>query len=67
VGAYNALVGSLETQVLTQAKRFEALNVDTGVKAIEPLPLVEQVARPLVKLAIATPEEQALIDSGNGS
>ncbi|MBK8629309.1 MAG: DNA recombination protein RmuC [Sphingomonadales bacterium] len=67
VGAYNALVGSLETQVLTQAKRFEALNVDTGVKAIEPLPMVEQVARPLVKLAIATPEEQALIDSGNGS
>ena len=67
VGAYNALVGSLETPGLTQAKRFEALNVDTGVKAIEPLPLVEQVARPLVKLAIATPEEQALIDSGNGS
>jgi DNA recombination protein RmuC len=50
VGAYNALVGSLETQVLTQAKRFEDLNIDTGAKAIEALPVVEQSARPLVKL-----------------
>lgn len=50
VGAYNALVGSLESQVLTQAKRFEELGVDAGAKEIEPLPVVEQVARPLVKL-----------------
>jgi len=50
VSAYNALVGSLESQVLTQAKRFEELSIDTGGKAIEPLPVVEQTARPLVKL-----------------
>lgn len=50
VSAYNALVGSLESQVLTQAKRFEDLNIDTGGKAIEALPIVEQTTRPLVKL-----------------
>jgi len=51
VGAYNSLVGSLESQVLTQARRFESLNVDTGNKAIETLPMVDQAARPLSKLA----------------
>ncbi len=50
VSAYNALVGSLESQVLTQAKRFEELSIDTGGKAIEALPIVEQTTRPLVKL-----------------
>jgi DNA recombination protein RmuC len=50
VSAYNALVGSLESQVFTQAKRFEDLNIDTGGKAIEPLPVVDQTTRPLVKL-----------------
>lgn len=50
VSAYNALVGSLESQVLTQAKKFETLNIDTGGKAIEALPVVEQTTRPLVKL-----------------
>jgi DNA recombination protein RmuC len=50
VGAYNAFVGSLESQVLTQAQRFEGLSVDTGVKKIEDLPMVEQIVRPLVKL-----------------
>jgi DNA recombination protein RmuC len=54
VGAYNSLVGSLETQVLTQAKRFEALNIDTGSKPIEALPVIEQSTRPLVKLVTAT-------------
>ena len=34
-GAYNAFVGSLETQVLTQAKRFEDLEVSSGNKEIE--------------------------------
>ncbi|MBV9883986.1 MAG: DNA recombination protein RmuC [Sphingomonadaceae bacterium] len=49
-GAYNAFVGSLETQVLTQAKRFEALEVSSGAKEIEPLPVVEAAPRPLAKL-----------------
>lgn len=54
VGAYNAFVGSLESNVLTQAKRFEALNVDTGGKLIEPLPVVEQATRPMVKLVASS-------------
>ena len=52
-GAYNAFVGSFESQVLTQAKRFEALDVETGDKEIAPLPVAEQTARPLAKLANA--------------
>lgn len=52
-GAYNAFVGSFESQVLTQAKRFEALDVETGDKEIAPLPVAEQTARPLAKLASA--------------
>ena len=50
-GAYNSFVGSLESQVLTQAKRFEALGVDTGGKTIDPLPLAETAMRPLGKLS----------------
>ena len=49
--AYNAFVGSLESQVLTSAKRFEALNIETAGKAIDTPPVVEQAARPLTKLA----------------
>ncbi|MDE2339931.1 MAG: DNA recombination protein RmuC, partial [Alphaproteobacteria bacterium] len=49
-GAYNAFVGSLESQVLTQAKRFEALEVADGNKRIEELPVVESTPRPLIKL-----------------
>ncbi len=51
--AYNSFVGSLESQVLTQARRFEALNIDTGAKQIEVLPVVETSTRPLTKLAPA--------------
>jgi DNA recombination protein RmuC len=62
VSAYNALVGSLESQVLTQAKRFEDLGIETNGKVIEALPVVEQSTRPLVKLvASATEAEAALI------
>ena len=50
--AYNSFVGSLESQVLTQARRFEALNVDTGGKAIDTPPLVEAAVRPLTKLGV---------------
>ena len=54
MGAYNAFVGSLESQVLTSAKRFEALNIDTGGKSIEALPVGEQAVRPLTKLTVVT-------------
>jgi DNA recombination protein RmuC len=50
-GAYNAFVGSLESQVMTQARRFETLEVASGAREIEPLPLVESAPRPLAKLA----------------
>ncbi|MEA3042855.1 MAG: recombination protein RmuC [Sphingomonadales bacterium] len=50
MGAYNAFVGSLETQVMTQAKRFETLEVSGGAREIEALPLVEGAPRPLTKL-----------------
>lgn len=55
-GAYNAFVGSLETSVLPQARRFEALSIDTAGKTIEPPPLVETAIRPLTKLAANTAE-----------
>jgi DNA recombination protein RmuC len=51
VSAYNAMVGSLESQVMTAAQRFEKLGIDTGAKEIDALPIVEQSARPLAKLA----------------
>ena len=50
-GAYNDFVGSLESQVLTQAKRFEALKVDTGGRSIDAMPIVDTAVRPLTKLA----------------
>ncbi|WP_342658877.1 DNA recombination protein RmuC [Sphingomonas sp. NY01] len=52
MGAYNAFVGSLESNVLTSARRFEALNIDTGGKAIDTLPVGEETVRPLTKLAV---------------
>jgi DNA recombination protein RmuC len=52
-GAYNSFVGSFESQVLTQARRFEALDIETGDKDIPALPVTEQTARPLAKLASA--------------
>lgn len=58
VSAYNALVGSLESQVLTQAKRFEELSIDTGGKAIESLPVVDQMTRPMVKLVEAPARDE---------
>ncbi|ARS26013.1 DNA recombination protein RmuC [Sphingomonas sp. KC8] len=56
-GAYNSFVGSLESQVMTQARRFEALKVETGGKTIELLPMVETTVRPLAKLAPAGPAD----------
>ena len=50
VGRYNQFVGSLESQVLTQARRFEDLSVDHEGKEIGELTPVENAVRPLVKL-----------------
>jgi DNA recombination protein RmuC len=53
--AYNSMVGSLESQVMSQARRFEALEVSSGAREIEPLPMVESSPRPLTKLAAELP------------
>ena len=57
--AYNAFVGSLESQVMTQAKRFEALEVSSGAKEIEPLPVIETAPRTLAKLVSGEATEAA--------
>jgi DNA recombination protein RmuC len=51
VGRYNQFVGSLETQVMTQARRFEDLKVDHEGKDLPELTPVETAVRPLAKLA----------------
>ncbi|WP_293900664.1 DNA recombination protein RmuC [Phenylobacterium sp.] len=51
VGRYNQFVGSLETQVLTQARRFEDLKVDHQGKSIETLEPLDTAVRPLAKLS----------------
>jgi DNA recombination protein RmuC len=58
-GAYNDFVGSLESQVLTQAKRFEALKVETSGKTLEPVAMVDTTPRQLTKLDTAEIAEAA--------
>ena len=56
VSKYNDFVGSLESQVLTQAKRFETLSVDHEGKSLPTLEPVDGSLRPLAKLAVDTPD-----------
>lgn len=58
IQGYNSFVGSFESQVLTQARRFEALDIETGDKAIAPIATVDQLPRPLAKLSAAALPEQ---------
>lgn len=53
VARYNQFVGSLETQVLTQARRFEDLKVDHEGKEIPQIEQVETAVRSLSKLGAA--------------
>nr|WP_294168638.1 DNA recombination protein RmuC [uncultured Sphingomonas sp.] len=48
--AYNQMVGSFESQVFTQARRFETLGAGSA-KEIAPPPMVEALPRPMTKLA----------------
>ena len=68
VEAYNAAVGSLERQVMSQARRF----TEVGVTADAPLPEIEQVTQlvrttgaPAVVESPAVPERDATPGSGN--
>jgi DNA recombination protein RmuC len=47
--AYNKMVGSLETQVFTQARRFEGLSAGSNKEVATP-PMIEISPRPLNKL-----------------
>jgi DNA recombination protein RmuC len=49
--AYNQMVGSFESQVLTQARRFEHLGAGSA-KTLDSAPMVEASPRPLTKLAV---------------
>ncbi|UTP39211.1 DNA recombination protein RmuC [Phenylobacterium sp. LH3H17] len=51
VGRYNSFVGSLETQVMTQARRFEDLKVDHEGRELPELTPVDGGIRALTKLA----------------
>jgi DNA recombination protein RmuC len=51
VKRYNEFAASLETQVLTQARRFEDLAADHEGREIPATPPVQSAVRPLVKLA----------------
>ena len=55
---YNDFVGSLETKVLPQARRFEELKVDHEGAEIEVLEPIVTAARKLTKL-----DEEAATDS----
>ena len=48
--AYNQMVGSFESQVLSQVKRFETLGAGSP-KSLDTPPMVEIAPRPLTKLA----------------
>ena len=54
--AYNQMVGSFESQVLTQAKRFESLGAGSA-KTLDTPPMVEVAPRPLTKLASPSNDE----------
>jgi DNA recombination protein RmuC len=61
VGKYNQLVGSLETQVMTQARRFEELKVDHEGRSVTQLEPLDTAVRPLTKLTPDTPPQVRLV------
>lgn len=64
VGRYNDFVGSLEIQVMSQARKFEALKADHSGQALKELAPVETPVRRLVKLAAEdAPVEQEAADA----
>jgi DNA recombination protein RmuC len=66
VARYNQFVGSLETQVLTQARRFEELKVDHEGRKVELLEPLDTAVRPLTKLTPETPPQVRLVAGDEG-
>jgi DNA recombination protein RmuC len=66
VARYNQFVGSLETQVLTQARRFEELKVDHEGKTVALLEPLDTAVRPLTKLTPETPPQVRLVAGDEG-
>lgn len=58
--AYNKMVGSLESQVMTQARRLEDYGAGSA-KSIGELPMVEASPRPLTKLASRSDEDSSKV------
>jgi DNA recombination protein RmuC len=58
--AYNQMVGSFESQVLTQARRFDGLGANSA-KPLETPPMVEASPRPLTKIVSSASEEKPAI------
>ena len=58
VSAYNSFVGSLESQVLTSARRFDALDIDTAGKSIDPPPMIDTAIRQQTKLIASEPQAE---------
>ena len=67
VGRYNQFVGSLETQVLTQARRFEELKVDHQGRDVPALEPVDVAVRPLAKLSVVEAAPVLLPADGDGA
>lgn len=64
VSKYNQFVGSLETQVLTQARRFEDLKVDHEGRDVPSLEALEAAVRPLAKLSADEPVPPVRLHAG---
>lgn len=64
VGKYNQFVGSLESQVMVSARRFEDLSVDHEGKDLPELNPVEQAPRQLSRPELVEPKPPKIAEAG---